>query len=102
MVLHACACKALSICEVACTVDRYHHGGFLIPYLVETFVSHLVRSLPFPRQPWELFAVARGGTLEVTPGRYKNFVSVTLPNLIGISIALQLQAVLLAHVSDLT
>ena len=30
------------------------------------------------------------------------FVSVTFPHLIGISISLQLQAVLLAHVSDLT
>ncbi len=31
-----------------------------------------------------------------------SFVSVTFPHLIGISISLQLQAVLLAHVSDLT
>lgn len=58
----------------------------------------IIISFLFSRQPWEAFAVVRAETIEVTPRRYK---SVTFPNPIGISIPLQLQAVLLAHLSDL-
>ncbi len=97
--------KALFICEVVLVLKietTMEDFLFLISSLVSRLASHLVLSLPLP-QPREAFAVAGGETKETTPGRFKtSFVSVTFPHLIGISISLQLQAVLLAHVSDLT
>lgn len=58
-------------------------------------------SLRFPRQPWEALR-SPGVEQKSDAGRYKDFVSATLPHLIGMLISLQLHAVLLAHVSDLT
>lgn len=59
---HVCACKALLISEVACSLDRYHHGDF--SFHVSVFSDQLVLDVDHSRRYETCFM---SNTSSITP-----------------------------------